>query len=431
MLNFIKRCLRFILVKVRVLFNMYIIKFNDQENLYPNFDFKIFKKSKTSNARVGIISTPHGRIHTPAFIFCATKGIMKSTTADDTLKNKSQIILSNTYHLFLKGHQEIKKMGGLHKALGFNKPMLTDSGGYQVFAMNYSSVSSDIKGNKTQTWNPTLIKINDEGATFRNYYTQEKVLLTPEISIQVQRNLGADLMVVFDECTSSTITYEETKASTERSHLWESRSLDEFKKHNDHTQSLYGIVQGGVYKDLRKTSCDFVNDNPFFGICVGGCLGDNTEIMHDTVNYTLDNLRKDRPVHLLGIGYLKDIFNGVKQGIDTFDCVHPTRVARHGFVFVPKILLETEAEKKTNMINLTKAKFTDNNSTIIPDCGCTTCKNGKGYKISYLNLMLKIKEKSVINLLTNHNIYFFNNLMENIRHGITTDTLSIVQQYYI
>lgn len=413
-MNFIK----WLYIKIIKYFSIFFTYKLNKNSSYKGFNFMVFKTYK--KARRGIIYTSHGTIQTPAFIFCATKGSMKSTTIPDVIQNNTQIILSNTYHLFLKGYDTIKRLGGLHKALGFNKPMLTDSGGYQVFAMNFHSVSKDIKGSKNRTYQPTLLKVDEEGATFRSYYDNSIVTLTPEKSIQVQIDLGADFVVVFDECTSSTISKEDTKKSMELSHRWEKKSLDYFHKHAKDNQALYGIVQGGIYKDLRKISCDFVNSNDFFGTCIGGCLGESTEEMHSTVNYVMKNLRKDRPIHLLGIGYLKDIFNGVEQGIDTFDCVHPSRIARHGVALVPKT--------RKNQLDLSKGKYKEDDTKIWSECKCTTCKT---YKKSYIHMLIKSGEHMAYNLITNHNIYFMNKVMEDIRDGIECDDLESIKKIYI
>lgn len=399
--------------------------FSKKNNTNKNFNFKVFKQ--INKARRGAIYTPHGIIQTPAFIFCATRASMKSTSIQDVINNKSQIILSNTYHLFLKGYDKIKKLGGLHQALGFNKPMLTDSGGYQIFAMNFQGVSSDIKGSKQQNFKPTLISVDDSKAVFRSYYNKQKMILNPEISIQVQIDLGADLIVAFDECTSSSLDYQGTKKSLERSNLWEKQSLEYFKKHTNKNQAMYGVVQGGIYQDLRKISCDFINQNDFFGIAVGGCLGNTQQQMYQTVNFTMEHLVKDRPVHLLGIGYIQDIFNGVNQGIDTFDCVHPTRIARHGYALVKFNKNHTLKENKTNSIKIGHQKF-ENVLQPIDSCYCTTCKT---YKLSYLHLLIKMKEHQVYQLITNHNIFFMNQLMEDIRFGIETNTLEQIKQEYL
>ncbi|ULY68560.1 tRNA guanosine(34) transglycosylase Tgt [Chlorella virus XW01] len=416
--------IRFILLKIYFYFiKLYVNKIKNN-----NFQYKILYQN--GKLKTSIIKTPHGIINTPAFIFCATKASMKSTTIENMEKNKTQIILSNTYHLALKGHLEIKSIGGLHKALCWNKPMLTDSGGYQIFAMKHLGVSNDInndiKGKRNLKWQPSLISIDENKAVFENYYDKSKFELTPEKSIQIQKDLGADLVVVLDECTSSKDDYDYTKMSLERNHNWELKSLKEFKRINDGKQALYGIVQGGIYKDLRKISCEFVNKNDFFGVCIGGCLGNNTEEMHEIVNYTMNYLRNDRPVHLLGIGYIRDIFNGVRNGIDTFDCVHPSRVSRRGMAYIPAYLQNTDREIKTNLLNINN----NNNIGLIDNnCGCSTCK--KGYDRQYLKLLIKQNELMVYNLITDHNIYFFNKLFEDIRNGIINNNLDEIEAYYI
>jgi len=395
--------------------------------LYPNFSFHVV--CKYGGARRGVIKTPHGKIQTPAFIFCATKAAFRTSTPQYAHQNNSQIILSNTYHLFLKGHELIRDLGGLHKTIGWNKPMLTDSGGYQIFAMNHTSVSADIKDSRGKHYKPTLLKMTEEDATFISYYDKTRKVLSPEISMQVQRNLGADIILVLDECTSSNISKDDTEASMHRSHKWEDRSLQNFLEHNDHTQSLYGIVQGGVYEDLRSQSCQYVNSRPFFGIAVGGCLGKTKNEMYHVVNYTMDKLRKDRPVHLLGIGHLKDIFNGVRNGVDTFDCVHPTRIARHGHALVKYSEENKEKENRENAIDLNKKNKYEKDLRIIQEgCKCTTCD--AGITRAYLHMLIKSDERSYQYLITNHNIYFMNKLMEDIRDAIENKTLDKLEGEY-
>lgn len=304
---------------------------------YEKFHFNIHHQSTTSKARTGLLSTPHGTIQTPNFIFCATKAAMKATTVDQVAAEGSQIILSNTYHLMISpGSELIDKLGGLHKFMGWNGPMLTDSGGYQIFSMGHGSVSSEIKGKRQfENWERTLIKIDEEGAVFRSYLDGSIHHLTPEKSMIVQRQLGADLIVVLDECTPFNVDKLYTEESMHRSHRWGRRCLQEFCKLNhDGKQALYGIIQGGIYEDLRKISADFVNNENFFGIAIGGSLGATKQDMHQIVSMTRKFIRDDRPIHLLGIGGIRDIFHGVRQGIDTFDCVHPTRLGRHGGALV-------------------------------------------------------------------------------------------------
>lgn len=306
---------------------------------YDNFSFELHKESKDSKARLATISTPHGIINTPNFVFCATKATMKGLTPDQVRNEGSQIILSNTYHLMITpGSELIEKMGGLQKFTNWNGPMLTDSGGYQIFSMGHGSVSNEIKGKRnvgTLGWDESLISIDENGATFKSYLDGSIHNLTPEKSIEIQRQLGADLIVVLDECTPFNVDKNYTAASMHRSHRWATRSLQEFIRTQSGKQALYGIIQGGIYEDLRIESTDFINNLNVFGIAIGGSLGATRKDMHEIVSFTRARIRNDKPIHLLGIGGVRDIFHGVRQGIDTFDCVHPTRLGRHGGALVP------------------------------------------------------------------------------------------------
>lgn len=305
---------------------------------YKNFGFELIKQDDKTRARLGKVTTPHGVIYTPNFVFCATKAAMKAITPSQLWEAGSQIILSNTYHLMLTpGPEIVEQMGGLQKFTGWRGPMLTDSGGYQIFSMGFGSVSSEIKGKRDTVamgWNQTLIKIDESGATFRSYVDGTIHYLTPERSIDIQRQLGADLIVVLDECTPFNVDKDYTAESMRRSHRWAIRSLKEFNRTDDGKQALYGIIQGGIYEDLRDESTAFINKHAFFGTAIGGSLGASKKDMHDIVAYTRARVRDDRPVHLLGIGGVRDIFHGVRQGIDTFDCVHPSRLGRHGGALV-------------------------------------------------------------------------------------------------
>ncbi len=385
-----------------------------------NFSWKINKKLNNSKARTGVISTPHGDIKTPAFIFCATKGALKSFTTEDAKKNNTQIILSNTYHLMLQpGSELIAKHGGLHKFIGWNGPMLTDSGGFQIFSLGNGSIADEIKGRKINSKiRKTLININEEGAVFKSYIDGSNLMLSPEKSIMTQRNLGADLIVVFDECTPFNVDKSYTYKSMLRSHRWALRSINAFnsniqynsKKGSSGFQEIYGIIQGGIYKEMREESIDF-NQNKIntFGIAIGGSLGSTKEEMKDVVNFTASNLNDIRPVHLLGIGDPIDIWTFVEQGIDTFDCVSPTRLARHGSALV---------KGREGKINLKNKKYKENTDPIDKECPCYTCKN---FTLSYLYHLFASKELLALQLLTNHNICFMNNLMNTIRIAINED----------
>ncbi len=381
------------------------------------FSWTVKKKLKNNNAKIGVISTPHGDIQTPAFIFCATKAALKSFTTEDAKKNNTQIILSNTYHLMLQpGSDLIAKHGGLHKFVGWNGAMLTDSGGFQIFSLGNGSVADEIKGRKTNTKiRKTLLNINEEGAVFKSYIDGSNLILTPEKSIQIQRDLGADLIVVFDECTPFNVDKDYTYQSMLRSHRWAKRSINMFnssikykkKEGSAGSQEIYGIIQGGVYKDLRENSIDF-NQNKIktFGIAIGGSLGSSKEQMQDIVSFTASKLNDTKPIHLLGIGDPIDIWTFVEQGIDTFDCVSPTRLARHGSALV---------KGKKGKINLKNSIYKEKLRPIDYQCSCYTCKN---FTLSYLYHLFASQELLALQLLTNHNVFFMNNLMQTIRDSI-------------
>lgn len=398
--------------------------------MYKNFKFDItFNDSKT-NARLGKLHTPHGVVETPNFIFCATKASIKGVMPRDMLENGTQIILSNTYHLMIQpGSETVKKLGGLHKMMGWNGPMFTDSGGYQIFSLGHGSVASEIKGKRMSNRPKTLLKITEEGAKFKSYTDGSYHMLTPEKSIQIQRDLGADLIVVLDECTPFHVDKSYTAKSMRMSHRWALRSLEEFKRTDNESQALYGIVQGGIYSDLRKESAEFINNNEFFAHAVGGSLGASKEQMHEIVGTTMSYLSKDRPVHLLGIGGVSDIFNGVTYGIDTFDCVHPTRLARHGGALVPIELKQKQGDETvTEHLNIRNSKYKLDERPIDDTCGCTTCKT---YSRGYLHHLFKAEEILGLQLLTIHNVFFMNRLMHAVRNAIKNNTLELERKKWV
>jgi queuine tRNA-ribosyltransferase len=386
-----------------------------------DFSWRIEKNSKYSRARLGTIKTPHGEIKTPAFIFCGTKASLKSFSTVDAKKNKTQIILSNTYHLMLQpGSKIIAQHGGLHNFMNWNGPMLTDSGGFQIFSLGHGSVADEIKGRaKSNNKKKSLLQISEEGALFKSYTDGRNHLLTPEKSIDIQRDIGADLILVFDECTPFHVDKIYTSESMHRSHRWSKRSINSFNKKRIYnsksgsagTQALYGIIQGGIYEDLRDESIEFnMNNKNFFGLAIGGSLGSSKEEMHNVVKYTATKLKSSHPVHLLGIGDPSDIWSLVEFGIDTFDCVSPTRLARHGAALI---------RSTQGKINIKNSQFKGSLEPIDRNCSCSTCKN---YSLSYLHHLLRSEELLGLSLITCHNIYYMNNLMKYIRESIATDT---------
>ena len=386
------------------------------------FRFDTHYPNPSRRMRRGRLTTPHGIIETPAFIFCATKAAIKGVPAHWLAELNTQIILSNTYHLFIQPQAKtVKDLGGLHKFMGWQGPMLTDSGGFQIFSLGHGSVGDEIKGKRLAGGRKqTLLKITEEGAAFRSYRDGSRHILTPEASIQTQIDLGADLIVVFDECTPFHVERAYTEASMERSHRWELRSLQEFQRQNITNQALYGIIQGGIYPDLRTRSTAFVNNHPFFGHAIGGSLGGTREQMNEIVRLTACQLDPVRPIHLLGIGGVRDIFTHLEWGIDTFDCVHPTRIARHGGAL--------HKRHPKEHINLKNSQYRNDPSPIEADCGCPTCTR---YTRGYLHHLIKAEELIAATLITLHNIYFMNQMMIEIRKGIEEDTFEAVRDRWI
>ncbi|MDR1362174.1 MAG: tRNA guanosine(34) transglycosylase Tgt [Holosporaceae bacterium] len=387
--------------------------------MYSAFNFTM-KSYGPTRARSGRLVTPHGEISTPAFILCGTKGSVKGVAPIQLREERTQIILANTYHLFSHpGSDYIKERGGLHKFMGWNLPLFTDSGGFQIFSLGHGSVADEIKGRRSGS--STLLSITEEGAIFRSYWDGSRQLLTPEKSIAVQRDLGADLIVSFDECTPFHLDKKHTELSMERSHRWEKRSLEEFRYGNDGTQAIYGIVQGGIYEDLRKRSAEFVSGHQFFATAIGGTLGSTKTQMLEVVEMALNGLDVSRPIHLLGIGGISDIFNGVIRGIDTFDCVHPTRIARHGGALVKATHRDCQNREH---INLKRAQYKDDDDPIEMDCRCSTCRS---FSRAYLHYLLRANELLAPLAITIHNIHFMNKLMEEIRAAMEIGKLDDVR----
>ncbi len=371
---------------------------------------KILKKDKKSKARLGLVKTPHGNIHTPALFPVAIKATVKSLTPEDVKDIGFEAILANTYHLYLQpGSKLIKKMGGLHKFMNWPGPISTDSGGFQVFSLGAAlgtSIGKLFKGEEGLTSKSSrankLSKVDEDGVTFTSHIDGSKHRFTPEASIKIQENLGADIIFAFDECTSPLDDYDYTKKSMERTHRWAKRCL-KAKKRKD--QALFGIVQGGLFEDLRKESAKFIGSLPFDGFGIGGSFG--KQEMKNALNWIIPHLPDSKPRHLLGIGYLDDIKSSVKCGIDLFDCVYPTRIARHGTLLTGK-----------GEINILNAKYKDDKKPIMNNCQCYTCRN---YTRSYIHHLFKAKEMLAARLATYHNLWFMARFMEGIREKIKED----------
>lgn len=378
------------------------------------FNFRILKKDKKTKARVGILKTPHGTIHTPNFVPVATKGALRGINFFDFKKIGGEVAFVNTFHFLINNaYKRVEKFGGLHKFLSCDIPLMTDSGGFQVFSLGFGMEHGVGKianifpeEGKTQNLkrktNKSLIKINNKGIIFFSPIDGKKHHLTPELSIKIQKILGADFIFCFDECTSPLSSYDYTKEALARTHFWAEICLKEFGKKKN--QALFGIVQGGEWRDLREESARFISSLPFFGIAIGGSLGKSKKDMHNILDWTVPLLPSQKPRHLLGIGEVEDIFEGVERGVDLFDCVIPTRLARRGVALT--------LNKK---IDLRKSKFLIDKRPIDKNCNCFVCKN---YSRAYLSHLVREKEINSINFLVHHNLFFIINLMKKIRMSI-------------
>ena len=371
-------------------------------------EFKILKKSKKSKARLGLLKTKHGVIETPCLVPVATQAVVKTLTSEETEKTKSQILICNTYHLHLKpGEGIIKKSGGLHKFMNWSKPLMTDSGGFQVFSLGFGrdfgtgKILKQKRNNEIEYGQqPKLLKITQDGVYFRSFLDGKKVFLGPKESIRIQEKLGADIVFAFDECTSPIADYQYTKKSLEKTHKWAKICL-KVKKSN---QALFGIVQGGKFRDLRIESARFVGGLDFDGFGIGGEFGDNKKKMLEMLNWTIRELPEGKPRHLLGIGYLEDIPKIIERGVDLFDCNVPTHYARRGIAFTSQ-----------GKLDLAKEVFLKDGRPLDKKCSCFVCKN---YSRRYISHLFRAKEITSLSLLTFHNLYFFNDFVEKIRKRI-------------
>ncbi|HJN02952.1 MAG: tRNA guanosine(34) transglycosylase Tgt [Nitrospinota bacterium] len=354
------------------------------------FSFELLKIETNTKARLGLITTGHGTIETPVFMPVGTQAAVKTLTPEELKENDTSIILSNTYHLFLRpGNKLIKNMGGLHKFMNWNGPILTDSGGFQVFSLN------------------KLAKIKEEGVYFNSHINGSKCFLSPEISMEIQQDLGADIVMVFDEPVPYPSSYEYAKNSNEMNSRWAERCK---KRHSEENQALFGIIQGAMFKDLRKQSVENIVEIGFDGYAIGGLsVGEPKDLMLEFVDYTAPLLPEEKPRYIMGVGTPTDIIKGILCGIDMFDCVLPTRNARNGTLFT--------SEGKVVIKN---SKYADDESPPDPICLCYTCRH---YSRAYLRHLFVAQEILSSRLNTIHNVYFYNNLMKRIREEIKKDSL--------
>lgn len=391
-------------------------------------NFKIEKKLNNGLGRAGILKTPNGVIQTPAFVTVGTKATIKSISPEQVKGLGAQVVLANTYHLYLEpGDAVVRDGGGIHKFMNWNGPTMTDSGGFQAFSLGAAfgkGVSKIAKGeaeeeNRGSEEGPTMAKIDEDGVTFKSYIDGSEHKFTPERSIEIQHNIGADMIFAFDECTSPTASYAYQKEAMDRTHRWAKRSLSAHIKlsngkrsdlkgvqgqtlGNRSLQGLLGIVQGGRFQDLREASANVIAKMDFDGFGIGGSF--TKEDMNTAVGWVNKLLPEEKPRHLLGIGEPADIFGGVENGADLFDCVAPTRIARNGS-------LHTEHGR----INIFNAQYRTDFTPIDDNCRCYTCIN---YTRAYVAHLFRSKEMFAATLASIHNLYFTVNLVDRIRQSI-------------
>jgi len=384
---------------------------------------------KLGNARTGTLILPHGTINTPALMPVATKATVKALTSDQLHDLQTQFIICNTYHLMLQPSAEvIAKLGGLHAFMNWNKPIVTDSGGFQAFSLGLGKEHAvgkiffpDENQNYSKQKGKSIATITDKGISFQSIYDKSYQLLTPERSIHVQEKLGADIILVLDECTSPLSSKEYTANSLKRTHQW----ADECLRLHTTDQAIAGIVQGGHWQDLRIKSAQYLSSRDFDSYAIGGSLGKSKKDMHHVLDWTIPYLPEDKPRHLLGIGVVEDIFESVKRGIDLFDCVSPTRLARSGY---PHIRPPLGTKQNKYRYKLKLMKYQTDEQPLDPNCDCSVCKN---FSRAYIHHLLKTQELTGYTLLSYHNMYFMLHLMKEIRTAIQEDTFYQLEKMWM
>jgi queuine tRNA-ribosyltransferase len=383
--------------------------------------FTIQHRDPHSRARQGTLHLAHGELATPAFVPLATRGAVKLLEPRDVEELGYEMVLGNTFHLFLApGPELMAAMGGLNEFMRWPRPIITDSGGFQVFSMGHGGVADEIKGRRGPSEvasSGAILAIEEEGVRFRSYIDGRERFMGPETSMAMQAALSSDIALVFDECTPFHVTRDYTARSMERTHRWLERCLTWHGEHGPQGQHVYGIVQGGTERDLRRSSAEAVTASGCSGVAIGGSLGQDKPQMYEVVDWCtadLDALAPERPRHLLGIGEVDDLIAGVQFGIDTFDCAMPTRLGRHGMALV--------ADPQSRWrLDLAKSRWKDSQEPILDGCPCPACANG--HTRGYLHYLLRAREQTGPRLVTLHNLSFIARLMADLRAALAAGTL--------
>jgi len=360
--------------------------------------FRLLAKDNKTEARCGEISTNHGKIPTPAFMPVGTQATVKSLTPEQIKKTNAHALLCNAYHLYLRpGEEVVKKLGGLHKFMNWDGAIITDSGGYQVFSL------------------ASLTKVTDDGVEFQSPIDGSRKFLNPEKAMEIQHALGADIIMAFDECLPYPCEQDRVKQSMYRTVNWANRCL---KAHDSENQDLFAIVQGSVFKDIREECVDRLVEMEFSGYAIGGLsVGEGNQLMNEVLEYTAPRLPTDKPRYLMGVGFPKDILDGIEHGIDMFDCVIPTRNGRNGCAFT--------SEGKLKIRN---SSYKEDERPLDEDCHCYTCKN---FSRGYIRHLLTANEILGLSLMSLHNICFFENMMEMARQSIIEGNFSGFKAHFL
>ena len=366
--------------------------------------------ARDGDARAGVLHTPRGPVDTPCFVPLATRGAVKGLLAAEVAALGFEMLLGNTYHLMLApGVERIDRFGGLGGFIGWDRPVITDSGGFQVFSLAHGSVADEVKGRRGRnTSSGGVLAISEEGVAFRSYIDGSEQFLSPERSMAVQTALSSDIALVFDECTPYNADYDYTARSTERTHRWLDRCLAWHDEHGPERQAVFGIVQGGTHEDLRRLSCEYVAAAAVDGIAIGGTLGEDKEQMREVLEMTVGRLPVDAPKHLLGIGEPDDLVDGIGRGLDGFDCAVPTRLGRHGMALAP-------LPGRRFRFDVSRSEHADSDQPLVAGCPCVACaEHSRGY-IGYLS---RAGELTGARLVTVHNLTYTRELMRGAREAI-------------
>jgi queuine tRNA-ribosyltransferase len=378
--------------------------------------FEIRARDENSLARAGVLRTAHGEVSTPAFVPLATKATVRGLTPGEVAGLGYEMVLGNTFHLHLEpGDELIAAQGGLHRFMRWDGPIITDSGGFQVFSMGHGTVADEVKGRAPRGAERSgrILAIEEAGVRFRSYIDGSERFMGPETSMRIQARLASDIALVFDECTPFHVDRDYTARSTERTHRWLDRCLEWHADGGPAGQLVYGIVQGGVYEDLRVESAERIAASDCAGIAIGGSLGAEKPQMYEVVGWTTAVLPEGRPRHLLGIGEIDDLIAGVERGIDTFDCAMPTRLGRHGMALVP------DPDQRWR-VDLAKSRWRESQEPLMEGCPCPAC--AIGYTRGYLHYMARTRELTAMRLLTLHNLAFVERVMRRLREAIESGT---------